>query len=282
MSDLASAAAALGLPEALVQRSAEARAAETGASVEDIYAQWAGGEAAPAPASPAAPEPAAEPDSAPPGEPEAPEPEPAEPAPAPEVTIEVPGEPAEVPAAAPAGPYKPPVLVGARDNPMTVLSGVVGLFLIVVMVGLVGPSIPAAIPGARSSNIPYSEAALRGQDVYAVSGCAACHTQMVRPVVADVGLGPVSLNDTDQILGTRRFGPDLSDVGTRITADQLQAIVEGLGDHPAHSLSEDDMSDLVAYLSESATSTPDEEGDAEGDDGDAADDGEGDAEGEGA
>lgn len=44
---LSGAAAAMGLPESLVQRSAEARAAETGQSVDDILAAWAGGEAAP-------------------------------------------------------------------------------------------------------------------------------------------------------------------------------------------------------------------------------------------
>jgi hypothetical protein len=50
---LTDAAAALGLPEALVQRSAEARAAESGASVDDILAAWAGGEAGVAAAPPA-------------------------------------------------------------------------------------------------------------------------------------------------------------------------------------------------------------------------------------
>jgi len=48
---LSGAAQALGLPEALVQRSAEARAAESGASVEEILAAWAGGESV-APTSP--------------------------------------------------------------------------------------------------------------------------------------------------------------------------------------------------------------------------------------
>lgn len=44
MSDLsASAAAALGVPEPLIQRSAAARAAETGMSVDDVLAAWAGG-----------------------------------------------------------------------------------------------------------------------------------------------------------------------------------------------------------------------------------------------
>ena len=42
---LSGAASAMGLPESLVQRSAEARAAEGDASVDEILAAWAGGEA---------------------------------------------------------------------------------------------------------------------------------------------------------------------------------------------------------------------------------------------
>jgi hypothetical protein len=252
---LAAAAAALGLPETLVQRSAEARAAETGASADDLLAQWAGGETAPASA-PAE----AETEEAPPADELTEEPAPPEEEPAaegesaaPEVVIEEPAKPAEAPSPAPSGPYKPPVLVGARDNPMALLAGVFGLFLIVVMVGLVGPSIPTDLPGARSSRIDFSEAALEGREVYAEAGCASCHTQMVRPVVADVGLGPVTLTDTNQVLGTRRFGPDLAHVGARMTGAQLEATVNGLGDHPAHILDADDMSALLAYLAESTS-----------------------------
>jgi hypothetical protein len=55
MSDnLSAAAKALGIPEPLVKRSAEARAAATGAEVEEILAAWAGGEA-PAPSATAEP-----------------------------------------------------------------------------------------------------------------------------------------------------------------------------------------------------------------------------------
>jgi mono/diheme cytochrome c family protein len=43
MSDLAAAAAALGVPEAIVRRSAEARAKVTGATVDEVLAAWAGG-----------------------------------------------------------------------------------------------------------------------------------------------------------------------------------------------------------------------------------------------
>jgi cytochrome c oxidase cbb3-type subunit II len=259
MSDLAAASSALGLPETLVQRSAEARAAETGASVDDILAQWAGGEVAPAAQpEPAVVEPVADEDAGE-AEPAADTPtEDSAPAAAPEVVIEVPEKPASPPPAQPTGPYKPPVLVGTRDNPMSFLAGVIGLFIVVVMVGLVGPSIPTESPGARTSDIGFSDTALHGQDVYEVTGCGACHTQMVRPVVADVGLGPVTLNDTNQVLGTRRFGPDLADVGSRITASQMEAIIGGLGGHPAHDLAEEDLAALIAYLAESATSLPDE------------------------
>jgi hypothetical protein len=43
MSDLSAAAAALGVPEAIVQRSAAARAADTGMTVDEVLAAWAGG-----------------------------------------------------------------------------------------------------------------------------------------------------------------------------------------------------------------------------------------------
>ena len=54
---LAAAAAAMGIPESLVERSAAARAAETGSTVDEVLAAWAGGGAVPASAP--APEPAA-------------------------------------------------------------------------------------------------------------------------------------------------------------------------------------------------------------------------------
>lgn len=254
MSDLAAAAAALGLPEALVERSARARAAETGASYEQILTEWSGGEAAPVAAPTTAETPADTPAETPEATPAATAPEPA-----PQVAVVIP-EPARAPAPAPSEPYKPPVLVGTRDNPLVVLAGIVGLFLIVVLVGLIGPSIPLDAAGARSSEIPFDDVAVEGRDVYLRSGCAFCHTQMVRPVVADVGLGAVTLNDTNQVLGTVRFGPDLSNVGSRVTGAQIEAIIAGLGEHPPQTLDADDMTALVAYLSQSRTLSDEEPG----------------------
>lgn len=86
----------MGLPEALVQRSAEARSAETGQSVDEILAAWAGGEALPADTAEApAPEPAVEPE---PTQDETPE-EPAE--------VEAEPEPVPVASETPAAPSAP-------------------------------------------------------------------------------------------------------------------------------------------------------------------------------
>jgi len=97
VSDLSAAAEALGIPESIVQRSAAARAAETGMTVDEVLAAWAGG------GSVAGSPPAAADQEAPPAE--------AEPAEATEETEETaapapaPNEvPASAPAPAPSGP----------------------------------------------------------------------------------------------------------------------------------------------------------------------------------
>lgn len=254
MSELSSAAAeALGVPEALVQRSAAARAAETGTTVDEVLAAWAeGGDV-----------PVAKTAETPPTDEVAEETSPAPSVPADDVVAPPPAPDEPPKTAEPVSPGavaapttvsgKPPVLVGEADNPIGVLVGAVALFLAIFLVGLVGPALPAEIPGARSSDLPFSESALRGQEIYRSVGCASCHTQMVRPVVADVDLGAVTLSDSNQVLGTRRFGPDLSNVGARTTASQIGAVVTGLGDHPSLALAAEDLEDLVAYLLESRT-----------------------------
>jgi len=259
MSELsAAAAAALDVPESIVLRSAAARAAETGMTVDEVLTAWAGGgvvAGAPpaAPAEEASPQPAESPT----------EPAIVEDAPA----AATPGaQPAPVAVATPSSEAvpstvsgKPPVLVGKTDNPIAVMVGAVALFAAIFLVGLVGPALPAENPGARTSELGFSDAGERGRHVFQTVGCFACHTQMVRPVVSDVGLGAVTLNDSNQVLGTRRFGPDLSDVGTRLSVSQIEAVITGLGDHPGLSLSQDDLDDLATYLVESQTSVEEPE-----------------------
>jgi mono/diheme cytochrome c family protein len=182
-------------------------------------------------------------------------PAPAEPPPVTDPVIEV-AQPQiiAVPASLPIVGGEPPVLVGTADHPVRVLVASVGLFMAVFLAGFVGPSMKVDIPGARSTAIAHSEQGAAGQGLYESLGCGACHTQMVRPVASDVGLGAVTLNDSNQVLGAIRLGPDLSDVGSRKSASEIAAIVTGLDRHSPFSLSKTDLDALVTYLVESKTS----------------------------
>ncbi|HVR33944.1 MAG TPA: cbb3-type cytochrome c oxidase subunit II [Acidimicrobiia bacterium] len=243
---LASAASKMGVPEPLVRRAADARAKASGTTGEDILAAWAGGESAPA----AAPPPPPAEDST------TPEPEPIE---DPTATPE-PGptpEPAPVPAAAqPAvttGPRVPPVLVGREERLVGVAAGAVALLAVSLLVSLFVASAPAATNLAYTSEFGYSAVALDGQSVYRSEGCVGCHTQVVRPVVADAGLGGVTMSDTNQIVGTRRIGPDLAHIGSRVETDaDLYGLLDGGSGHPPYrALGQSDLDALVAYLMES-------------------------------
>lgn len=76
---------------------------------------------------------------------------------------------------------------------------------------------------------PLTPQQQRGRDVYVSEGCSYCHTQNVRPLVQDKVLGRPSVggdyvNDTPQLLGTERTGPDLTNIGLRQPSDVWQYI----------------------------------------------------------
>ena len=258
MSDLAAAAAAMGVPETLVKRSAEARAKATGASVDEILAAWAGGGEAPAATdSTSAPDEGDARPQTPDASPERAE-TPLEAQVEPELgdaRLQAPDAIQETPAVTvrrPAAPSSPPVLVGERQGVGVVMSGSLGLLVLSLLLSVFLPSMQQPGNGIRSSNHAFSSAAIEGREIYRSQGCASCHTQLIRNVVTDVGLGPVSLDDTNQIIGYRRMGPDLAAVGARIEdTAALMAFLTG-GDHPAVTgLSDTDLANLVAYLRES-------------------------------
>lgn len=258
MSDdlLARAAEAMGIPEPLAERSARARAEASGQSYEDILAAWAGGQAVAAAAEAETEAPAeeapAEAETEAPAE-EAPaeaEPEPAaEPAPAAAPAFPEPAAPETAPAAR--GPVRPPVLEAPADRPLVTVAGGLAVLVLTVLLGFVFPSLPAETDEIRSSQVELSSAGERGRHAYLQAGCASCHTQAVRAVVADVGVGPVTLTDTNQVVGYRRIGPDLSNVGNRLSTGEIFSALTG-GSHPPTPLSDAALDALVAYLSESA------------------------------
>ncbi len=102
----------------------------------------------------------------------------------------------------------------------------------------------------------------RGRRVYISEGCIHCHSQYVRPNTADVDLwGPASTVDQVRredppLIGNRRQGPDLSEVGARRSAIWLKAHffnpaeVSGASIMPSFGFLFKDSrgDDLVAYL----------------------------------
>lgn len=250
MSDLLSRAAeAMGVPEPLAERSARARAEASGQSYEDILTAWAGGQAVAATADAPEATTEAEPETVE----EAPQREPAPaPGPAPAAAPAVPTQQAEAPpTTAPTGPIPPPILEAPADRPLLTVAGGLAVVVLTILLGFVFPSLPVETEEIRSSRIELSAAGERGRHAYLQAGCASCHTQSVRAVVADAGVGPVTLADTNQVVGFRRIGPDLSNVGGRLSATQISTFLSG-GSHPATPLSDAALETLVTYLSESA------------------------------
>ena len=244
MSDFSAAAGALGLPEDIVRRSVEARAKADGVGVDDLLAAWAGGGAMPASAAAALPPeaPAAAPVEAEP--PAAPSPAAATAPPAPTV---------EAPPPRPSGPIAPPLLVGVNEGTNGIMAGSVAILVLSILLAFLVPALPQPASGVRTSRQAYSRQALAGQEVYNENGCGSCHTQLIRAVVADARLGPVTLSDSNQVFGSRRIGPDLSAIGGRTeNTGTLAGLLRGGGNHPAAAgLTEESMANLLAYLRES-------------------------------
>ncbi len=252
MSDaLTAAAEALGVPAELVKRSAEAKAKALGGSADDYIASWGGGAPPPAPTPPAAPpEPTeASTEQAPAAD------APVEPTavPAPVASSEPAPAPAATPAtAAPREPARPPILEGRNENPLMIMAGAVAILAVTLFLGLFAPSIPEPANGVYSSAVPLSEAGREGRSIYLAEGCAVCHTQVVRVVVSDAGLGGVTVSDSNQVLGNRRIGPDLAHVGSRMQGAEIASLLAFSSDHPSYRhLEAADLDRLVSYLKES-------------------------------
>ena len=97
------------------------------------------------------------------------------------------------------------------------------LILLVVAVGGIVEIVPLffqrstteAAPGVK----PYTPLQLAGRDVYIREGCYNCHSQMIRPLLAETlryghySLAGESVYDRPFQWGSKRTGPDLARVG---------------------------------------------------------------------
>lgn len=145
------------------------------------------------------------------------------------------------------------------SGPGIMVAAVTGLFLLGFVVTYIGPLQDKSLSAFDSQSLGYSEASLAGKQVYDSENCASCHTQQVRAVSNDIGLGQVTkadraVRDAPSEFGMARVGPDLACFGDRPTA-RLTAYLKdprsvlSTSKMPRYSyLSESEIAQLSAYL----------------------------------
>ncbi len=138
----------------------------------------------------------------------------------------------------------------------------VGAFLATVLLPSFDPSVDeGTILGDRYRVYPEGSAVAAGRQIYLQQGCYYCHTQEVRPIVTDAGLGPVSeggdyVHETPAMLGVERLGPDLMHVGERydFAGVLVSRLIDPRGSRswsimPSYDyLSDDELNELAEYL----------------------------------
>lgn len=121
-----------------------------------------------------------------------------------------------------------------------------------------GPSITAD----EFRTYPAGSTELIGRNLFISEGCTECHTQSVRPIVTDVGLGPVSVagdyaHENPALITGIRIGPDLTRVASRenfdpaVTAAHLTdpRSIRSWSTMPSYGyLSTSDIDALVTYI----------------------------------
>ena len=120
-----------------------------------------------------------------------------------------------------------------------VLTPALLLFAVTALAVFAFPAIDSDREATRLADtvrdLPEGSPAALGRDLYESEGCWVCHTQEVRAVVTDVGLGPVSVPgdydlDDAHLLGTSRIGPDLMHAGSRAPTDDATWVAGHLRD----------------------------------------------------
>lgn len=108
----------------------------------------------------------------------------------------------------------------ARAGRVTAPLALIGLLVLLGLPGPPGSSARGETPSGVGAGGP--DAVARGRRVYVAEGCIHCHSQYVRAGTGDEVLwGPAerrSAEGTPPLIGVRRQGPDLAEVGNRRTA----------------------------------------------------------------
>ena len=233
----------LNAPVDLVQRSAEARAAASGISVDDVLSSWAGGESVAS--------------SAPKEEPPVVEET---------ATEEVVEEIIEETAAEEVVEEIIEEIVEMKNE--SSLSFISGVLLVSIFTYLFAFAIPKnqatnLVSDSLNNSVNSTSEVIEGAEIYSSLNCQSCHTQNVRTLIPDTQNGKVLQNKYANAtlinnVGNIRLGPDLSTAATREPTNNSQWLKRYLSDstsvnrdipHPNYDfLDEEDLEYLITYL----------------------------------
>ena len=219
----------LKAPIDLVQRSAEARAAASGKSVDEVLSSWAGGESVEASA-PVEAEPVAE-------------------APVEEIVQEVVEE----------------VVDMKKESSLAFISGVLSIAVFTFIFAFLTPKNQSIsiVESSLNNTISVSADVIEGAEIYSELNCQSCHTQNVRTLIPDTQNGKVLSNKYAnkaliKNIGNIRLGPDLSTNSLREPTNNAQWLGRYLTDsssvnreipHPNYEfLNDQDLDYLITYL----------------------------------
>jgi len=118
---------------------------------------------------------------------------------------------------------------GDHDGRHRKLEGLPAIFTVLVVISILVGSVVELMPSLmadkfieKNSDVtPYTALELAGRDIYLKEGCYTCHSQMIRPMVAEkLRYGKPSqaaefVYDHPFQWGSRRIGPDLARVGEK-------------------------------------------------------------------
>lgn len=106
-----------------------------------------------------------------------------------------------------------------EENSGLLIFGILAVSAIGGLVQILPVLFQESLETPTGSTAPYSAVALTGRDIYIREGCSVCHTQQVRPLIAEVErYGPYSRSgefvyDRPFLWGSKRTGPDLHRIG---------------------------------------------------------------------
>ena len=233
----------LNAPVDLVQRSAEARAAASGVSVDDVLNSWAGGESvassAPKEEAPVVEETAAE-----------------------EVVEEIIEETA---AEEVVEEIIEEIVEMKNESSLSFISGVLLVSIFTYLFAFAIPKNQATnlVSDSLNNSVNATSEVIEGAEIYSSLNCQSCHTQNVRTLIPDTQNGKVLQNKYANAtlinnVGNIRLGPDLSTAATREPTNNSQWLKRYLSDstsvnrdipHPNYDfLDEEDLEYLITYL----------------------------------